>query len=107
MAAVTPNRSNSSHSSTYNADYTRLQEPQSPTNLNRTTKRQQRLNINTPPRLNLGNSTCNYNTAAKAISSQLEVFEHEAYIQRTVIHEFAATVDQFMSAYTNEEQQFV
>jgi hypothetical protein len=107
MESSTPQRSNSSQSSTQNANFTRPQEPESPTNLNRTSKRHQReLNVNPPPRLDLGGSARNCTTASKAISGQLEALEREARIQRTVMNDLAATVDSFVSAYHNEERKF-
>lgn len=107
MESSTPNRSSSSQSSSQNANFTRPQDPQSPTNLNRTTKRHQRdLNVNPPPRLDLGGGARNCNTASKAISGQLEALEREARIQRTVMNDFATTVDSFVSAYHNEERKF-
>src|SRR5258705_11756039 len=99
MESSTPNRSISSQSSSQNANFTRPQDPQSPTNLNRTTKRHQRaLNVNPPPRLDLGGGARNCNTASKAISSQLEALDLEARIQRTVLTDSATTEDLFASA---------
>jgi hypothetical protein len=107
MESSTPNRSTPSQSSSQNANFTRPQEPQSPTNLNRTTKRHQRdLNVYPPPRLDLGGGARNCNTASKAISGQLEALEREARIQRTVMNDLATTVDTFVSAYQNEERKF-
>jgi hypothetical protein len=95
MAVSTPNRS---FLSSQHADFTHPQEPHSPTNLNRTSKRQQRsLNVNAPPRLELGGSANTTKTASKAISSQLDALEHEAKLQRTILSAFASTVDQFVS----------
>jgi hypothetical protein len=95
MAASTPNRSLSS--SQY-ADFTRPQEPQSPTNLNRTSKRQQRnLNVTIPSRLNLGRDVNTINTASKAIGGQLDALKREAKLQRTIMNGFASAVDQFVA----------
>ena len=95
MAASTPNRS--LPSSQY-ADFTHPQEPQSPTNLNRTSKRQQRnLNVTAPPRLDLGGGANTINTTSKAIGSQLDALEREAKLQRTIMNGFASTVDHFMA----------
>jgi hypothetical protein len=103
MAASTPKSSNSS---TQNADFTRPQEPQSPTNLNRTTKRHQRaLNINAPPRLDLGSDARTSNTATTAIGGRLDAIEREAKLQRTVMYDFASTVDKFVSSYKQPEQR--
>src|SRR5438045_7314472 len=107
MESSTPRCLNSSHSSSQNAGFTCLQDPQSPTNLNRTMKRHQRdLNVNPPPRLDLGGGARDCNTASKAISGQLEALEREARIQRTVMNDFATMVDSFVSAYNNEERKF-
>src|SRR5436190_24278945 len=107
MESSTPRRLNSSHSGSQNAGFTRPQDPQSPTNLNRTMKRHQRdLNVNPLPHLNLGGGPRNCNTASKAISGQLEALEHEARIQRTVMNDFATMVDSFVSAYNNKERKF-
>jgi hypothetical protein len=81
MAPSTPQSSFPLGIEHQNASYTRLQDPFSPTNLPyRITKRQQRLNVNPPPRLNLGGDTPIQTTASKAISSQLEAIEREARI---------------------------
>ena len=88
--------------------FTRPQEPQSPSNLNRTSKRQHRtLSTNTepPPRLSLGESAPNSHEATAAISTQLEAIEREAKIQRTVMYDFASTVDRFVSSYKLLEQR--
>jgi hypothetical protein len=86
MAASPPQRS---FSSTQTADFTRPQEPQSPTNFNRTTKRQQRvLNVNAPPRLDLGGGAHTSNTATAAIGGRLNPIEQEVKIQRTIMYEF-------------------
>jgi hypothetical protein len=98
MAPSTPKHSNSSQSSTQNADFTHPQEPQSPTNLNRSSKRQQRrLSVTAPPRLELGGNANTVNTASKAIGGQLDALEREAKLQRTIMHAFASTVDQFVA----------
>ena len=103
MAASTPNRSLSS--SQY-ADSTRPQEPQSPTNLNRTSKRQQRnLNVTAPPRLDLGGDANTVNTASKAIGSQLDALEREAKLQRTIMNGFASTVDQFVAQWKQPDER--
>jgi hypothetical protein len=95
MAASTPNRS---ISSSRHADFTRPQEPNSPTNLNRTSKRQQRsLNVTAPPRLELGGSANATNAASKAIGGQLDALDREAKLQRTIMSAFASTVDQFVA----------
>ena len=103
MAASTPNRSLSS--SQY-ADSTRPQEPQSPTNLNRTSKRQQRnLNVTAPPRLDLGGDANTINTASKAIGGQLDALEREAKLQRTIMNGFASTVDQFVAQWKQPDER--
>jgi hypothetical protein len=95
MAVSTPNRS---ILSSQHADFTRPQEPHSPANLNRTSKRQQRsLNVTAPPRLELGGSANTTKTASKAIGGQLDALEREAKLQRTIMSAFASTVDQFVS----------
>jgi len=70
-----------SHPSTTqeNADFTRQPEPESPTNLNpRTSKRYRRdLNVNPPPRLELGGGAHN-NMAAATIRNQLDAIERNA-----------------------------
>jgi hypothetical protein len=88
--------------------FTRPQELQSPSNLNRTSKRQHRtLSTNTvpPPRLSLGESAPNSHDATAAIGSQLDAIEREAKIQRTVMYDFASTVDKFVSSYKLPEQR--
>ena len=92
--------------SSQDADFTRPQEPQSPTNLNRTSKRQQRaLNVDPPPRLDLGSSARTSNTAMTAIGGRLDAIEREAKIQRTIMYDFASTVDKFVSSYKQPEQR--
>jgi hypothetical protein len=81
------------------ADFTRLQEPPSPTNPNRTSKRQKELNVNPPPCLDLDGSARTCNTASKAVSGQFEALEREARIQHTIIYDLATIVDQFVSAH--------
>jgi hypothetical protein len=105
MASLTPKNSNSSHSGSQTADFTRPQEPQSPSNLNRTTKRQKDLNVNPPPRLELGGGARTCTTASKAISGQLEALEREARIQRTVMNDFAIAVDAFVTAHDRPEER--
>jgi len=103
MAASTPNRSLSS--SQY-ADFTRPQEPQSPTNLNRASKRQQRnLNVTAPPRLDLGGGANTVNTASKAIGGQLDALEREAKLQRSIMNAFASTVDQFVAQWKQPDER--
>jgi hypothetical protein len=103
MAASPPR---SSLPSTQTADFTRPQEPQSPTNFIRTTKRQQRvLNVNPPPRLNLGGGAHTSNTATTAIGGRLDAIEREAKIQRTIMYDFASTVDQFVSSYEMPDER--
>ena len=103
MAASTPN---SSLSSSQYADFTRPQEPQSPTNLNRTSKRQQRnLNVTAPPRLDLGGGVNTVNTASKAIGGQLNALEREAKLQRTIMNAFASTVDQFVAQWKQPNER--
>jgi hypothetical protein len=103
MAASSPQRS---FSSDQTADFTRPQEPQTPSNLPRTSKRQHRaLDIQAPPRLDLGGGAHTSNTAAKAIGGQLEAIERDAKIQRTVMFDFAKTVDQFVATYKQQEQR--
>jgi hypothetical protein len=76
MVVSTPNRS---ILSSQHADFTHPQEPHSPANLNRTSKRQQRsLNVTAPPRLELGGSANIMKTASTAIGSQLDALEREA-----------------------------
>src|SRR5438045_6430751 len=107
MESSTPRCLNSSHSSSQNAGFTCPQDPQSPTNLNRTMKRHQRdLNVNPPPHLDLGGGAHNCNTTSKAISGQLEALECEAHIQCTVMNDFTTMVDSFVSAYNNKERKF-
>jgi hypothetical protein len=103
MATVTPLRPNPSAQS---ADFTRPQEPQSPSNLNRTAKRQQRaLDIHPPPRLDLGGSAHISNTASSAIGGRLDAIEREAKIKHTVMYDFAGIVDKFVSSYKQPEER--
>jgi hypothetical protein len=103
MATPTPQHPNPS---TQTADFTRLQEPQSPSNLRCTTKRQQRaLNVHPPPRLDLGGGAHISNTASSAIGSRLDAIDREAKTQHTVMRDFASTVDKFVSSYTQPEQR--
>ena len=95
-----------SHPSTTqeNADFTRQPEPESPTNLNpRTSKRHRRdLNVNPPPRLELGGGAHN-NMAAATIRNQLDAIERDAKLQRTIMYDFANNVDKFVSSYERPE----
>src|SRR5438045_2653670 len=107
MESSTPRCLNSSHSSSQNAGFTCPQDPQSPTNLNRTMKRHQRdLNVNPLPHFDLGGGARDCNTTSKAISGQLEALKCEARIQRTVMNDFTTMVDSFVSAYNNKECKF-
>ena len=103
MAASTLNRSLSS--SQY-ADFTRPQEPQSPTNLNHASLRQQRnLNVTTPPRLNLGGGANTVNTALKAIGGQLDALKRKAKLQCSIINAFANIVDQFVAQWKQPNER--
>ena len=103
MAASTPNRS---LPSSQNADHTHPQEPQSPSNLNRTSKRQHRnLNVTAPPRLDLGGGANTVNTASKAIGGQLDALEREAKLQRTIMNAFASTVDHFVAQWKQPDER--
>jgi hypothetical protein len=103
MVASTPNRSLSS--SQY-ADFTCPQEPQSPTNLNRASKRQQRnLNVTAPPRLDLGGGANTVNTASKAIGGQLDALKREAKLQRSIMNAFASIVDQFVAQWKQPDER--
>ena len=103
MAAPTPCRS---LSSSQHADFTRPQEPQSPTNLNRASKRQQRnINVTAPPRLDLGGGARTSHTATTAIGGQLDAIEREAKIQRTLMYNFATIVDQFVSSHKKPDER--
>lgn len=107
MAPSTPQSSFPLGAEHQNASYTHPQDPFSPTNLpHRITKRQQRLNVNPPPRLNPGGDTPIQTTASKAISSQLEAIEREARIQHTIMNDFASMVDRFVSTYKHDERKF-
>jgi hypothetical protein len=78
----------------------------SPPNLNRTAKRQQRaLDVHPPPRLDLGGGANISNTASSAIGGRLDAIEREAKIQRTVMYDFASTVDKFVSSYQQPEKR--
>ena len=103
MAASTPN---CSPPSSQHANFTRPQEPQSPTNLNRTSKRQQRnLNVTAPPRLDLGGGANTVNTASKAIGGQLDALKREAKLQRSIMNAFASTVDQFVAQWKQPNER--
>src|SRR5438045_9240710 len=87
-----------SQSSTPPADSTWPQEPQTPSSLNRTNQRQRvALNVNPPPHLDLGSGTHISKTASTAISGQLDAIERKAKIHRTVMVDFASTVDTTLS----------
>ena len=103
MMASTPNRS---PPSSQHADFTHPQEPQSPTNFNRTSKRQQRnLNVIAPPCLDLGGGANTVNTASKAISGQLDALEHEAKLQHTIMNGFASMVDHFVAQWKQPDER--
>src|SRR5438045_2374414 len=102
MIASTPN---CSPPSSQHADFTHPQGPQSPTNFNRTSKRQQRnLNVIAPPCLDLGGGANTVNTASKAIGGQLDALEHEAKLQHTIMNGFASMVDHFMAQWKQPDE---
>jgi hypothetical protein len=72
-----------------------------------TPKRQQRAatNIVPPPNLELDGRALNENTATAAIGGRLDEIEREAKLQRTVMYDFAASVDKFVSSYRDPDQK--
>ena len=104
MAPSTPNVQLSGPET---GDFTRPQEPHSPTNFNKhASKRQQRTpNVTAPPRLDYGGGVNTCDTASKAITSHIDAYEREARIQRTVMNSFANAVDNFVTAYNNPDER--
>ena len=106
MATATPNRPGPLDQDVQTADFTQPQDPFTPNNLTRAPKRQQRaLNTTAPPRLDLGGSTHTNNTASRAIRGQLDEMEQKARAQRTVMRDFANTVDLFVSERSKPEER--
>ena len=58
-----------------------------------------------PPRLDLGGSAPNSNTATNAIRSNLEAIDRQARLQRTIMYDFAGIVDKFVSSYKNPDER--
>lgn len=104
MASATPTRASSPET----AAFTRPLELETPSNNNmRNTKRRQRdLDFQPPPCLNLGEGAPANNRASKAVNSQLEAIARRANTQRTVITDFAATVDKFVASYETQPEQW-
>lgn len=101
MADATPSRSSPSDESIVNADYTRPQEADTPSNLNqRSSKRQQRvLNNLPPPKIDYKGGGAINNTVAAALNGQLNAYEQEARVTRLVYGDFARNVDSFVASY--------
>jgi len=96
MAVSTPSRW-SSDARTDNADFTRPQDPESPSNL-RTVKRPKNSQGHLPPLiLQIGGSAPNL-SATTAVRSQLEEDERRAKIKREVFGALATTVDWFVAS---------
>jgi len=102
MENSTPTRSNARH---IDPNFTGQQEAETPSNLNQHTSKRHQKNVVPPVRLDLGRGARNSNTATIAITSQLDAIEREAKIQRTIMYDFASTVDTFVSAYQHQEHR--
>lgn len=103
MTVSTPSRS-SSDARIDNADFTRPQDPESPSNL-RTAKRPKNSQGHLPPPiLQIGGSVSNLSATA-AVRSQLEEDERRAKIKREVFGALATTVDQFVASCKQPEKR--
>jgi hypothetical protein len=98
VATFTPDRLIIVDERLRNANFTRPQDPPSPTNLTRSSKRRHtNFNVAVPPRLDSGNRASTTNPASRAIRSHLDALEREAKLQRKIMHSFADTVDHFVT----------
>jgi len=63
------------------------------------------MNTNPPPRLDLGGRTNTVNTASLAIGDRLDAIDRERNIQRTVMDDFALTLDKLVGSYKHQEHR--
>jgi hypothetical protein len=63
------------------------------------------MDVNPPPRLDLGSSMNTTKTATTAIGDKLDATEREQQIQRTVIRDFATSLDQLVESYKQQEHR--
>ena len=106
MEPSTPNRPLGGLETSIHADFTRDQQPSSPTNINpRPRKQQQRVNNMIPPPLRLGDRAQASNTASNAINGRLDAIERANNIRHAVVRDFGTLVDKFVSSYQQKEQR--
>ena len=102
MAPSTPQKS---FSGVRTADFTRPQQPSSPTNL-RTSKRLQTQKVNTlpPRRLSFGGNAPENNSAQAAIAAQLEAHDRTARIRREILNGTAKVLDQYVDSHKKQAE---
>ncbi|RAL62739.1 hypothetical protein DID88_004581 [Monilinia fructigena] len=86
-----------------NIAFTSLQEPESPQNLHQPAAKRPRgirMDIQLPPRLDLGSGQLNNNSAVSAIGGRIAAIEREAKQKRNIVLAFAHNVDSFVASYT-------
>src|SRR6195952_4226965 len=106
MEPATPNRPLGGLETSIHANFTRDQEPSSPTNLNqRPRKQQQRVNYTIPPPLRLGDRAPASHAASNAINGRLDAIEKTTHIRHAVVRDFGKLVDDFVSSYQQKDQR--
>src|SRR6195952_2372418 len=106
MEPSTPTRPLGGLESSIHADYTRAHQPSSPTNFDpRPRKQQQKVTYQIPPPLRLGDRTNTSTTASNAINGRLDAIERTTQIRHSVVRDFGALVDKFVSQYQQKEKR--
>ena len=102
MEVSTPSRSSANDR---NADFTRPQDPESPSNL-RAVKRTKQQSHLPPPILKIGGSaSMKPDSAAAAVRSQFDEAERRAKVKREVYSSLATTIDKFVASYKHPDQR--
>ncbi|RAL64783.1 hypothetical protein DID88_001380 [Monilinia fructigena] len=91
-----------------NIAFTSPQEPESPQNLHPPAAKKPRgikMDIQLPPRLDLGSSQLNNNSVASTIGGHIAAIERDAKQKRDMVLAFAHSVDSFVASYTTAKER--
>ncbi|RAL64782.1 hypothetical protein DID88_001379 [Monilinia fructigena] len=91
-----------------NIAFTSPQEPESPQNLHLPAAKRPRgikMDIQLPPRLDLGSSQLNNNSVASTIGGHIAAIERDAKQKRDMVLAFAHSVDSFVASYTTAKER--
>ncbi|RAL59409.1 hypothetical protein DID88_006897 [Monilinia fructigena] len=91
-----------------NIAFTSPQEPESPQNLHPPAAKRPRgikMDIQLPPRLDLGSSQLNNNSVASTIGGHIAAIERDAKQKRDMVLAFAHSVDSFVASYTTAKER--